>query len=105
MPKGVEQITRTRKAKVDKLKPQTGVDDDVATYGNCEVLPRQPIETDRGQVGVEGWDVYCFDASADVIRTDLVELRGQSYNVVGEPRRFTKRGRFKALQITLSKVS
>jgi hypothetical protein len=105
MPSGVETITRIRKAKVDKLKPQTATTPDEEEFGNCEVLPRQPIETDRGLVGVEGWDVFCFNPACDVVRTDQVELRGATYNVEGEPRRFTKKGKFKALQITLVKVS
>lgn len=105
MPKGVETITRIRKPKVDKLKPQTATTPEEQDFGSCEVLPRQPVETDHGQVGVEGWDVFCFDETCDVVRTDQVELRGIVYNVEGEPRRFTKRGRFKAVQITLVKVS
>jgi hypothetical protein len=105
MPKGVETITRIRKPKVDRLRPATATEAAEATYGNCAVLPRQPIETDRGMVGVEGWDVFCFDPAADVVRTDQVSYKDEIYNVDGEPRRVSKKGRFKALQITLVKVS
>lgn len=106
MPRGVEIITRVRKPKIDKLKPAApGAAVADADFDNCEVLPRQPIETDRGMVGVEGWDVFCFNPACDVVRTDQVKLRGDTYNVDGEPQRFTKKGRFKAVKITLVKVS
>lgn len=105
MPKGVESITRIRKGKVDKLKPQNSTADDERTFENCASLPRQPIETDRGLVGVEGVDIFCFDSACDVVRTDQVRFNGIVYNVDGDPRRFVRRGKFKALQITLVKVS
>lgn len=106
MPSGVETITRIRKPKVDKLKPQAaGESVPDKDFDNCEVLPRQPIETERGMVGVEGWDVFCFNPACDVVRTDQVKLRGETYNVDGEPRRFSRKGKFKAVQITLVKVS
>ena len=113
MPKAVESIVRIRKVKVDKLKPSTP--DAVAdeTYEQCHVLPRQPVETEQGQVGVEGWEVFCQDASSVdpithqslVLDTDQIRLRGEVYNVIGKPRPFVKSGRFKSLQITLTKVS
>lgn len=105
MPKGVETITRVRKPKLDKLKPQDSAAPDEQDFGQCATLPRQPIETEQGLVGVEGIDVFCFDPACDVTRNDQVRYNGVLYNVEGEPRTFLKLGKFKTLQITLTKVS
>jgi hypothetical protein len=113
MARGVETIVRVRKVKQDPLKPSSSSPVANATFKNCEVLPRQPVETERGLVGLEGWDVFCFDPESvdpvtklsKILHTDQITLRGETYNVIGEPRPFTKKGRFKMLQITLSKVS
>ena len=112
MAKGVESIIRVRTPKVDKLKPGPVAAPAETSFGSCEVLPRQPVETENGQVGVEGWDVWCFDPAifdaptktAKVLRTDQVRVRGELHNVVGV-RPFTKRGRFKAVNLILERVT
>lgn len=105
MAKGVETFVRIRGGKVDKLKPQASVPPSEETYKDTQALPRQPAETERGQVNVQGWDLWCFDPAADVVGSDQIRFRGEIYNVIGDPRRFDKRAVFKALHITISKVS
>lgn len=105
MPSGVEEIVRIRKAKVDRLKPQPATEPDERTFGNCQEVPRASYEEGRGWVGIGGYDIYCFDPECDVTRTDEVRFRGVTYRVDGDPQRFTKRGRFKAVLIKLEAVS
>lgn len=105
MPSGTESFVRLRGGRVDKLKPQASVPPTEVQYEDTQPLPRQPVETERGQVNVDGWDLWCFDPAADIVDSDQIRFRGQVYNVIGTPRRFDKRGIFKGLQITISKVS
>lgn len=105
MPTGVETITRVRKPKVDRLKTPTVEPVPNEDFTSCQEVPRASQEEGRGWVGIGGFDIYCFDEACDVIGTDQVIFRGKTYNVDGEPQRFVKRGRFKAVLIKLKAVT
>lgn len=106
MAKGNETVTVVRPARVDKLSTAPAGEPPTFQLENCQLIPRATKEDGGGWVNIGGWEIWCFtEPSQPVLHTDRVVVRGKTLELEGEPARFDKRGRFKALKLTTVAVT
>lgn len=86
MPKGKEVIEIFRgAAKVDSLDDDTRADPAPHhTEPGCTIWPRTSEEVGKGEVVIEGLNVFTRKG-ADVLASDRVKARGETYAVDGVP--------------------
>jgi hypothetical protein len=105
--KGTESVVVRRAPTKDRLgDPVPG--EVVGTLESCIVWPRSSIEAaDRGIVGIDGFHVWApAPAAVEPLGSDVVEIRGDTYNIEGTPGDWrTKRGRKKGLLFEVSRYS
>lgn len=55
------------------------------TISGCLVWPRTSTEIGKGEVVIDGQNVWAPGRNVDILATDTVELRGERYSVEGVP--------------------
>lgn len=102
--RGTETIKVWREAKRDSLEDETTADPNPHhEVRNCIVWPRTSTEQGKGEVVIEGENVFT-PPGADVLATDVVELRGKKYDVEGTPGDYRLRGRQRGLLVVLKRL-
>lgn len=117
MATGDRTITVVRKVRRDKLSTASSSEPTTFDIEGVAILPRQALETDRGWVNIEGYDIWVLPTSAvvrdnvrssyaddDVLSTDFIEIDGVEWQVDGPDAVFTKRGSIAGAKIQVKRV-
>jgi hypothetical protein len=118
MATGDRTITVVRKVRRDKLSAASSAEPTTFDLVNVSILPRQALETDRGWVNIEGYDIWVLPTSVviladtttrqyqddDVLSSDFIEIDGGEWQVDGPDAVFTKRGAFAGAKIQVKRV-
>ena len=102
--RGTETVKVYRQAKSDSL-------DDLGTATstpdheepNCLIWPRTSTEEGKGEVVIDGLNVFT-PPGADVLASDIVEARGEKYDVEGKPGDYRLHGRQRGLLVVLKRL-
>lgn len=102
---GKETVIVKRPAEVDWQGDPVGspTEEDLL---RCQLWPRTSTESDeKGRVIIEGWNVFIPPGQVtDVLATDVLEIRGEEYSVVGVPGRYDMKGRDKGTIVVASRT-
>lgn len=82
-------MVRKRSAGRDRTgKPKPSIPDVVIS--GVIVVPRRSGEGEQGTIILDGWKLIC-PKGTDIIASDLIEVRGKTYGLVGNPGDYGKR--------------
>lgn len=117
MAKGDQTVTVVRKPRRDKLSAADSSEPTTFDLVDVAVVPRQALETDRGWINIEGYDIWVLPTSSvdrageiaeyaddDVLSSDFIDIGGQEWQVDGPDAYFTKGGRFAGAKIQVKRV-
>lgn len=121
MATGDTTITVVRRPKKDKLSTASSTDPASFTIEAVSVVPRQALETDRGWINLEGYDIWVLPTSSvhddpddptagreyaddDVLSSDVITINGREWQVDGPDAYFTKRGSFAGAKIQVKRL-
>ena len=103
MREGSETVHVVRKPKVDRLKP-TLVSADEFDIEQVHLIPAASNEAQGGWVQLDGFTLV-KKGFVDLRADDQVVARGETYQVIGRPGKFVKRGNVVAVIATLRRAS
>ena len=102
--RGTEVVKVYRQAKADSLDDtDTSASTPDHEVPNCLIWPRTSTEEGKGEVVIEGLNVFT-PPGADVLASDIVEARGERYDVDGVPGDYRLRGRQRGLLVVLKRL-
>jgi hypothetical protein len=117
MATGDRTITVVRRAKKDKLSTAASSTPEEFDIRDVSILPRQALESERGWVNVEGYDIWVLASSTvadpagdrgyaddDVLSSDFIRIDGVEWQVDGPDAYFTKKGSFAGAKIQVKRV-
>lgn len=96
-------VVKPRAQETDRYGDPVGEPTGGGPIEGCIVWPRTSEEEGRGLVVLEGQNVFT-PPGADVLARDIVTLRGEDWQVQGEPGDYRLRGRKKGLLVVLGRV-
>lgn len=118
MATGDQTVTVVRTPRRDKLSSASSTDPVTFDITDVSVVPRQGIETERGWINIEGYDIWVLPTSTvvlsddtrrqyqddDVVSSDFITIRGDEWQVDGPDAYFTKKGSFAGAKIQVKRT-
>jgi hypothetical protein len=114
---GDRTITVVRRPRKDKLSTAASSEPTEFDIRDVAILPRQAVESDRGWINVEGYDIWVLATSTvadpdgdrgyaddDVLSSDFIRIDGTEWQVDGPDAYFTKKGSLAGAKIQVKRV-
>jgi hypothetical protein len=101
--RGTETVVVVRGTRRDDLDDSEASAPAEHEIPNCIIWPRVSEEEGKGQVVLEGENVFT-PPDADVLASDKIRVRGVLYDVEGKPGDYRMKGRKKGLLVVCKRL-